>query len=84
MDPSALHIEGIIFDPKQGSLALINGEFHKVGDTIGKATLVNIFKDHIVLTGEEEELTLWLQETEEEGDLSDANSPGKPKTNLEK
>lgn len=62
-NPGDLNIEGIIYDPKAGgSLVLINGEFYKEGQSVGKATIVSIFKDRVVLRQDDEEKTLWIRE----------------------
>lgn len=57
-----LHIEGIVIDPEGGSLALIDGEFYKQGDSIGKATIISIFPDRVILEQDDEEKTLWIRE----------------------
>ncbi len=55
-------VEGIIFDPKEGSFALINGRFFKTGDQIDNAQLVSILKDRVVLSVNDSEKTVWLRE----------------------
>ena len=57
-----LQIEGIIYDPPAGSMALINGEFYKQGQRVGQAVVISILKDRIVLTMDDEEKTLWIRE----------------------
>lgn len=55
-------VEGIIFDPIEGSYALINGEFIKEGDSIGNAQLISILKDRVVLSVNKDEQVVWLRE----------------------
>lgn len=62
MRTSDFVVEGIIFDPPAGSLALINGEMFKSGDTINEAIIVQIFKDRVLLSIEDEEKIIWLRE----------------------
>lgn len=59
---SDLIIEGIIFDPKEGSLVLISNNFYKEGDQVQNANIISIFKDRIVLAENDEEKVLWLRE----------------------
>ncbi len=60
--PGDLNIEGIIFDPKAGSMVLINQEFYKEGDRVGEANIISIMKDKIILQQDDEEKTLWIRE----------------------
>ena len=60
MDSSGWVVEGIIYDPKQDSVAIINGEFYRVGDKIGESAIKKIERDHVILTSEDEEIKLWL------------------------
>lgn len=55
-------VEGIIYDPVEGSYALINGEFLKEGDPVGNAQLISILKDRVVLSVNKDEQVLWLRE----------------------
>lgn len=55
-------VEGIIFDPIEGSYALINGKFYKEGDTIENANLISILKDRVVLSVNDMEKVIWLRE----------------------
>ena len=59
---SDLKIEGIIYDPPQGSLVLINGEFFKPGEKFGDATVISIFQDHVIFSQTDEEKTIWIRE----------------------
>ena len=83
-NPSGLNVEGIIFDPLHGSLALVNGEFYREKDKVGQATLVGIYKDHVVLQQEEERKTLWLREDDNGGKKNDKKSDSKPETKQKK
>ena len=55
-------VEGIVFDPREGSFALINGKFYKKGDQIDRAQLVGIAKDKVILSINNEEKVVWLRE----------------------
>ncbi|MCM8775419.1 MAG: hypothetical protein NC930_03600 [Candidatus Omnitrophica bacterium] len=68
IDSSSYVVEGIIMDPKEGSLALINGEFYRTGDKIRDVILKKIYEDHVILAPEEgEDIVLWIDsETMEE------------------
>lgn len=59
---SDIQIEGIIFDPQGGSVAVINGEVYRPGESVKEARIVQIFKDRIILVQEDEEKTVWLRE----------------------
>ncbi|HTL48742.1 MAG TPA: hypothetical protein VL688_11850 [Verrucomicrobiae bacterium] len=77
---AAFQIEGIIIDPQGGSMVLINGDVYHAGDKIGEATLLQIFKDRIILAQEDEEKTIWLREeiTGQPGEAkNDIKSPQK-------
>lgn len=67
LDPTGLIVEGIIIDPKEGSMALINGELYKEGDHVQNANLIRIFHDRVILAQEDEEKTLWIREEIAEG-----------------
>lgn len=67
IDKSEFNIEGIIYDPDDVSLALINGEFYKEGDEVKGATIVEIAQDYVVINRDDEDITIWLnQEFQEE------------------
>lgn len=59
---SDLNIEGIIVDKGGDSVAIINGEVYKAGDRIGEAVVVQILKDRVLLSQDDEDKTLWLRE----------------------
>lgn len=69
-NPNDLKVEGIIYDPNRGSLALINGEFYKRGDTLKDIIVTQIYKDRVVITKEGEEKILWIREdSEQQGEI---------------
>lgn len=57
-----LEIQGIVVDPRHGAIALIDGEMKKVGDSVGDAVIVQILKDRILLTQNDEQRVVWLRE----------------------
>ena len=59
---TSLNVEGIIFDPKAGSIALIDGESYKEGETVQNMNIVSIFKDRVILAKDDQEKTLWIRE----------------------
>lgn len=59
---SDLNIEGIIVDKGGDSVAIINGDVYKAGDRIGEAVVVQILKDRVLLSQDDEDKTLWLRE----------------------
>lgn len=58
----AFPVEGIIFDPKKGSYAVVNGEIYREGDAVNGAQLIKILPDRIILNQQSEEVTIWLRE----------------------
>lgn len=61
-DPNGLNVEGIIFDPIEGSMVLINGELYKQGDHVLNANIINIFNDRVIFSQDDEEKTIWIRE----------------------
>lgn len=59
---SDILIEGIVFDPNSESMALINGEFYKEGQSVGNANIISIFPDRVLLEQDSEEQVIWLRE----------------------
>ena len=55
-------VEGIIYDPVEGSYALINGQFLKEGDQINNAQVVSILRDRVILSVNNEQQVIWLRE----------------------
>ncbi|MFH1799292.1 MAG: hypothetical protein ABH891_00395 [Candidatus Omnitrophota bacterium] len=61
---SGVKLEGIIYDPGEHSMAILNGKSYLKGETVGDATVVKILKDHVVISVGGEEKTLWIREEE--------------------
>jgi Type II secretion system protein C len=61
---SGVRLEGIIYDPGERSMAILNGKSYQKGETVGNATVVKISKDHVVISVGGEEKTLWIREEE--------------------
>ena len=55
-------LEGIVFDPQQGSYAVIGGAYYQEGESIDGAKLVKVLPDRIVLLQDSEEIEIWLRE----------------------
>ena len=55
-----MNLEGVIFDPPTGSLAIINGEIIKEGEIISGFTLSKINRSFVILTRNEEDYTVNL------------------------
>ncbi len=53
-----LRVEGIIFDPAQGSLVVINGVVLKEGDSVGSYKVSKIEKNRVLIS--KKEGALWL------------------------
>lgn len=66
-----MRLEGIIWDPKGDSYAIINGEVVKEGDYLAGALVSKIHSKEVVILLEEEEFTLVL--IEEEGNVGEKN-----------
>lgn len=75
MGNGGFHIEGIIFDPSGGSVALMAGEIVREGDEIQGAKLVRILPDRVVFLQEGEETIVWLRD-EIAGSEPGAEKPG--------
>lgn len=61
-----IKLEGIIWDPKGGHLAVINGEVVKEGDDLDGVKIDKIYSKKITILIEDEEFTLNLVEEEVE------------------
>ena len=59
---SGLGIEGIVFDPKGGSYAVINEKILREGQSINQTKLIRIEKDRLIFVQEGEEKIVWLRE----------------------
>jgi hypothetical protein len=60
-DDSTLRLEGVMFDPNGDSIAIINGELVRVGETIGDAVLSNIEPDKVIVIKNNEKVELELR-----------------------
>ena len=59
---AAFPVEGIIFDPQEGSYAVIGGEIYREGESVNGAKLIKILPDRVILLQESEQLVIWLRE----------------------
>lgn len=55
-------IEGIVYDPRQASYAVIGGEIYREGETVEGAQLVKVLPDRVILLQQNEEVVVWLRE----------------------
>lgn len=53
-------LEGIIFDPLQGSLAIVNGEIYRAGDFIGGFEVMEIGSNYVKIAQEDSLYTIKL------------------------
>jgi type II secretory pathway component PulC len=58
---SGVKLEGIIYDPGERSMAILNGKPYQTGESFGSAKVVKILKDHVVILIDGEEKTLWIR-----------------------
>lgn len=68
----AFRLEGVVFDPKKGSYAIIDGAIYGEGEAIDGAKLVKILPDRIVVLQESNEVVIWLRE-----EILEPNKKGK-------
>ena len=59
-----IYLEGIIYDPKGGSYAVIDGEIWKAGDSIGAATIIRIEPQKIIFLKSDKEFEVELKKEE--------------------
>lgn len=62
MSLSNLKFQGIVLDKNGNKIAMINNEFYKVGDNVGKFVLKNVSTNSIVLGDQTQDHTLILYE----------------------
>ena len=55
-------VEGIVYDPKGGSYAVMGGEIYREGDEVNGAKLIKISSDRVILLEESEEIVIWLRQ----------------------
>jgi len=60
----ALRLEGVMFDPKGDSIAIINGELLRVGESIGEAVVIDIQPEKVTVMRDNETLELELRREE--------------------
>lgn len=60
----ALHLEGIMFDPKGDSIAVINGELLRVGESLAEAVVIDIGPEKVTVMRNNETLELELRREE--------------------
>ena len=58
----AFPLEGVVYDPKRGSYAVIGGEIYREGESINGAKLIKVFQDRVILLQESSEIVIWLRE----------------------
>ena len=61
---SGIRLEGIIYDPSERSMAILNGKTYLSGESVGDAKVLKILKDHVVIAVDGEEKTLWIRQEE--------------------
>lgn len=72
VDPNSLtgesvagfRLEGIIYDPRNESMAIFNGKPYKQGDLVGEAQVQKIDKNRVILLADGEEKILKIREEE--------------------
>lgn len=63
-EDSALSLEGIMYDPKGDSMAIINGELVRVGEAVGGAVLTRIEPTRVVVIKDNQTLEIELRREE--------------------
>lgn len=63
-DNNTLQLEGIMFDPKGSSMAIINGELLRVGDTLGDVLVTGIEPDRVTVIKNNEKIVVELRREE--------------------
>jgi hypothetical protein len=61
---ASLNLEGIMFDPKGDSIAIVNGEIVRVGDEVNGAVVVRIEPDRVSILKENKTSDLALRREE--------------------
>ena len=61
---SDMVLEGVIFDPRGQSLAIINGKVMKLNEQVGMYTIVEIYQDKVVLLKDEHRYILEIKKEE--------------------
>ncbi len=68
----AFQLEGVVFDPKKGSYAIIDGTIYREGESIDGGQLVKILPDRVVVLQESNKVIIWLRE-----EILEPNQKGK-------
>ncbi|MFA5038510.1 MAG: hypothetical protein WC732_02385 [Candidatus Omnitrophota bacterium] len=63
-EESALRLEGIMYDPRGESMAIINGELRKVGEKVGDAVISRIEPAKIVVIKDNQKVEMELRREE--------------------
>ncbi|MFH1655606.1 MAG: hypothetical protein ABH954_03240 [Candidatus Omnitrophota bacterium] len=63
-ETSEINIEGIIYDPRGSSYAIINSEVVKPGDVIGRFEIIGIERNKVILIKDSEKIEIELKEEE--------------------
>ncbi len=58
----ALSVEGIVFDPKGSSYAVIGGEIYREGESVQGSKILRILPDRVIFFQENEEIVIWLRQ----------------------
>jgi len=58
----AFPLQGIVYDPKEGSYVVIGGEIYREGESVNGARLIKVFPDRAILSQESNEIVIWLRE----------------------
>ena len=57
-----LVVEGVVYDPKGGSYAIVASEIFREGESVGGVKVVKILPDRVVFLQETKEIVVWLRE----------------------
>ena len=63
-DNNALNLEGIMYDPKGDSMAIINGGLVRVGETVGDAVVTSIESNKITILKDNQKVEIQLRREE--------------------
>ena len=58
----ALSVEGIVYDPKGGSYAVVGGEIYREGESVDGTKVLKILADCVIFLQENEEVVIWLRQ----------------------
>lgn len=62
-DASEVKVEGIIYDPKGTSFAILNTQVVKAGEKVGAFEVLKIEKNRVILLKNTEKFNIYLEET---------------------